>query len=102
MIAFNEKHLRADISHRNLSVNDIECSPSPLDVLKGFLLPSFYPSSLFENNKNYVYPILIATMEHRWSKISSGNLNIIMVDFIEKEVIKWTITENSNALRLSE
>jgi len=101
MIAFNEKELGADTSPRNLFVNDIECSPSLLDILRGFLLPAFYPSSLYENNKKYVYPTLMSTMEKRWSKFHSGSFNIIMVDFIERGVIKWIITENGNALRLT-
>jgi len=101
MIAFNEKQLHARTSPQNLFVNDIECSPSLLDIIKGFFLPTLYPSSLFENNKNYVYPKLMSTMEQRWSKLSSGTVNIIMVDFIERGVIKWIITENSNALRLT-
>jgi len=101
MIAFNEKELGADTSPRNLFVNDIECSPSLMDILKGFILPAFYPSSLYENNKKYVYPTLISTMKKRWSKFYSGSFNIIMVDFIERGVINWIITENSHALRLT-
>jgi len=101
MIAFNEKQLGADTSPETLFVNDIECSPSLLDILKGFFLPAFYPSSLFENNKKYVYPTLMSTVEQRWSKFHSGSFNIIMVDFIERGVIKWIITENGNALRLT-
>jgi len=101
MIAFNEKELGNDTAPQNLFVNDIECSPSVLDILKGFFLPFFYPTSLFENNKKYVYPTLMSTLEHRWSKFHSGSFNIIMVDFIERGVIKWIITENGNALRLT-
>jgi len=101
MIAFNEKELGNDTAPQNLFVNDIECSPSVLDILKGFFLPFFYPTSLFENNKKYVYPTLMSTMEQRWSKFHSGSFNIIMVDFIERGVIQWIITENSHTSRLS-
>jgi len=46
-----------------LFVNDLECSPTVWDILKGYFIPALYPSSLLENNKAYVYPELISTME---------------------------------------
>jgi len=65
MISFNEKLIAANNSHQILVVNDLECSPNMWDIIKGFLLPAIYPTSLFENNQNFVYPTLMSTIQGR-------------------------------------
>jgi len=99
MISFNEKRITKNSYAKKLRVHDLECSPSPFDIMKGHFLPSIYPSSLRENNQNYIYPTLKFTMDWRWSKFANGSFNIIMVDFIQKGVIDWAIKQNLNNRR---
>jgi len=100
MISFNEQLIADDSSHKILVVNDLECSPNVWDIMKGFLLPAIYPSSLYENTQNFVYPMLMSTIQGSWSNFTSNSFNIIMVDFIQEEVINWAIMQNSKATRI--
>lgn len=65
MISFNEKEIVANISPHKLFVNDLECSPTIWDIMKGYFLPAIYPSSLLENTHHFVYPTLMSTMKGR-------------------------------------
>jgi len=94
MIAFTEEQINKNISAHRLYVNDIECSPTVWDIVRGFLIPAVYPSSLRENNKKYVYPALVSAMERKWSNFSPFQFNVIMVDFVQEGVLNWIIAEN--------
>jgi len=65
MISFNEKEITANVSPHKLFVNDLECSPTMWDIMKGYFLPAIYPTSLRENTRNFVYPMLMSAMKNR-------------------------------------
>lgn len=65
MISFSEKQIATNTSPQVLFVNDLECSPNIWDIMKGFFLPAIYPTSLFENNENFVTPTLMSTLKGR-------------------------------------
>jgi len=96
MISFNERetHDHDKIASDLFFVWDLACSPTVTDLLKGYLLPAWYPSSIHENNLEFVYPQVMYSMESRWSNFSSRRFNIMMVDYIQEEAISWVIAEN--------
>jgi len=97
MLTYNEQPILEEHASHMFFVSDFACSPTYIDILKAYFLPSLYPTSLRENNRKYVHPNVLSTMEGKWRHLSSRRFNIMMIDFVQEDVVNWVIAENVKA-----